>query len=174
MATSNAVVAHPDCARPCPFTSLLSSAVVSVTITAPAPRLCCQSVLPARSWPNARVGSLGAFVSGSLGASVCDAVTAQVPHVCGPEAEACEQVRNKEAGRVGETALQYEPVSGRYYDVITDGNKMICPLKAPPLAEPTLDPVSEEPPVPDGEVPRANGVAASANKSILDAAYPRH
>lgn len=46
------------------------------------------------------------------------------------------QVRNKEAGKVGETALHYEPVSGRYYDVITDGNRMLCPLTSPAVSEP--------------------------------------
>jgi hypothetical protein len=53
------------------------------------------------------------------------------------------QVRNRDAGRIGHVYLQYDRVCGRYYDVDTESNKKLCPIR--PLFETNVNaPISEQ------------------------------
>ena len=41
------------------------------------------------------------------------------------------QVRNKQAGKIGQTVLLYERYSGRYYDVLTNPGQLLSPIVVP-------------------------------------------
>jgi len=45
------------------------------------------------------------------------------------------KVRNKQAGRVGQTVLLYERFSGRYYDVVSQPGERVCPIVTPVLSD---------------------------------------
>ena len=49
------------------------------------------------------------------------------------------QVRNKQAGKIGQTVLLYERYSGRYYDVLTDPGQLLSPIVTPTTDQPMKD-----------------------------------